>query len=314
MNSLPIVQASARDVDELFRCDHLGKTLALKHCVRRQLERKQSKHPRTMKLVATEEPTNGHCATGCDQGRQNRAALASAGVILGTCVRCGAGLVGADACPDCAEVDGVREVRPAPVRRTPQSTVLWSGAVPDVPICAPGVKPAPAAGLPPPPKSKAVFAIPTGPRPEPIVDDPEDLEVDDLEEADAAKDSAATAAQNPAPVAPVNHEPPAEPAQETTMEEKSCSRCQKTLRPDNTSGLCGDRAACRARTDAAAPRRKAPAEKARRPAPARPLEGKTVRELVGFRAAHLEAIAQVDAELKLRQEELAVALGEGKAA
>ncbi len=49
----------------------------------------------------------------------------------------------------------------------------------------------------------------------------------------------------PALAAPVRAAPaPATPAEERPMAEKTCSKCKKGLRADNTSGVCGDRNAC----------------------------------------------------------------------
>jgi hypothetical protein len=103
------MDTSARPADDrldaLFRCEHIGKSLAVRHCLRRQNERKQTKHPKTMKLFAG-EPEHGYCATACAQGRAVRAEHAD--VPAGHCERCGTAYVGADAaaapCGECVRV------------------------------------------------------------------------------------------------------------------------------------------------------------------------------------------------------------------
>lgn len=92
------------------------------------------------------------------------------------------------------------------------------------------------------------------------------------------------------------------------MAEKKCTECGKKLRDDNTSGVCGDRTACRARaagdgkaspaaaaSPARAPR-KVPAAKKPKGREELALELYELDELVALRAA-------VTAELRKRKEQ-----------
>jgi hypothetical protein len=91
---------------------------------------------------------------------------------------------------------------------------------------------------------------------------------------------------------------------ETTM---ACSDCgSKTIHRAN----CPKKVAAQKSAPRTAGAKAVPEKRRAAGAVRRELEGKTVRELVGFRAAHLQAVAEVDAELKMRQDELAAALGE----
>jgi hypothetical protein len=211
MTSLPVVQTSARDVDELFRCEHLAKQLALKHCLRRQHERKRVTHPRTMKSQAG-EPVNGYCATACAQGRTIRAELGH--VPAGHCDRCGTARVGERAaaapCETCEALGQERSKAPArgflPPARVQESRVIWTDAVPDVPI-------APPPGSVPPPSRPNFTAAGAELAPGTIRKRPHE----------GASAAPAAPPEPPAHVAPANPEPPAPPAEETTM---ACPTCK----------------------------------------------------------------------------------------
>jgi hypothetical protein len=106
-------------------------------------------------------PAHPGCA-GCELGRQVRAEVEAAGVILEVCERHGAAIMG-EACDVC-EAEGIAKGKPCPgcggierhapsgcarkwrrsvgervpaTYRGPVSTVIWSSEVPDVPIAAP---------------------------------------------------------------------------------------------------------------------------------------------------------------------------------
>jgi hypothetical protein len=170
------VPAAPADPDDLFLCEHLVKTLARKHCVRRQLERKQTKHPRTMKIVAG-APANGHCATGCAQGRAVKASLAH--VPSGSCEHCGTAYVGAAAatapCEECSAARmEARDAPPAtgflPPQIVPVTTRVWNGEAPDVAIGAPPSAKPPA----PAPAARELAPEPTQPPTHPAPVDTEE--------------------------------------------------------------------------------------------------------------------------------------------
>lgn len=245
--------AGEERLDELFRCEHFEKTLAYKHCLRRQLERRQVKHPRTMKLQAG-EPMNGYCTTACAQGREIRSRFS--GVPLENCGRCGAAQVGAEAaarpCEACEAARVEDKHAPArgflPPKRAPESTVIWGKDAPDAPIGPPpatsphsGFRPTPAAPFT---MTDPELAAKAARRAREAAAAPPHLE--------AEKRAEAPATHAPAPdAAPANPEvAPAQPAEEEAMA-KTCSKCGKGLRADNTSGACGNRRACAERAGGA---------------------------------------------------------------
>lgn len=112
--------------DELFRCPHVERDLARKHCLRRQGEKRR----------AGEEwlPVHQACV-GCPVGATNRALLA--GVAVTSCSACGAALVGGEECVTCREKRELHVVKPRGPDRPPPQARIWTPEVPDVPLGAP---------------------------------------------------------------------------------------------------------------------------------------------------------------------------------
>lgn len=255
-------------LDGHFWCAHFEREILGRHCLRRQLERKQTKHPKTMKLVAT-EPANGYCATTCAQGRGIRALFAV--VPKGACDRCGTAYVGAAAaaapCGECeaARVEAGKEPPRGflpPPAGPPEQSRIWNGEAPDTPLG------------PPPATSKHSGVRPA--QPATFGTDPERAAAAGRRAREAAaaprieveKRAEAPVTHPPAPRASVNPEgAPARPAEEETMAEKTCSECGKALRGDNTRGHCGDRRACAARAGGKGGAKPAPPPRATKPRP-----------------------------------------------
>jgi hypothetical protein len=105
-------------LDELLRCQYFAKNLAVRACLRRQVERQESTKP-----GVEGPPVKAYCASGrCELGNRIRAGHPGAHA----CPTCGTGLVGVDACPTCAAraADaGVPRVLPA---KPALSTRIWA--------------------------------------------------------------------------------------------------------------------------------------------------------------------------------------------
>lgn len=290
------------DLDTLFRCPATAKTIAVKHCLRRQGEKRLGL------------PVYGACQR-CELGRANRAA---AHVLVLTCKACGAGLIGDVACATCAE--RALETQSGPARgflepgRTEVSERIWSKDAPDAPF-----------GPPPtqiPERTHPNYSL-TGPLPRRARDEAEEeLEADELDARDAASNEVekpATPAEppaearnnprnNPSPIsrpgALTPPPPPAHPAPAITEED------EMQRKPKACCGSKGPR--CLSGCTAKKPAPPAPAKiAAARPArmPAKP--GDVLGELEALRerarerreAIDREAQTHMDAITALREED-----------
>jgi hypothetical protein len=140
---------SPESLQVLFRCERFVSQfphgMTVRACLRRQYEKRVLRDSRGKVVDATLE--RPFCALECGMGARHTADARAAGVDLGTCGTCGAGLIG-ESCTTCEEAVAAREVRRAPSPRRPEVSVrLWTGEVPDVPIAPlpaarPGLAPA----------------------------------------------------------------------------------------------------------------------------------------------------------------------------
>lgn len=279
------MNTSARDLlQSLVPCERyrgrFSTGLPVSGCLRRQLERLPG-----AKRGTVGPPKFPACAV-CLQGTEVAARAAEAGITRGTCPTCGAALIGDAACEVCMDTKApARGFLPVGVEKSER---IWSGEVPDVPIGRPP------AALTPGEEAAAATARrvrEAAPRVAPArVEPPSRHDV-------AISGSKA-------------HHEPARPAEEEAMAGKTCSKCGKDLRADNTAGICGDQTGCRARVAAKAGKPALP------PRPARAVE--RPRKLVGA-AKHVglenmtvpELLALVDqakAELRRRRDEAAANL------
>lgn len=142
------------DLDALFFCEHNHRQLAVRHCLRRQVERLEiTVHkpggrevsaetgserrfgPSTERSVGTR--AYEHCATTCDQGREIRRL---ADVPVRACEACGSGLVGPAAevpCALCESRQAHDEGRAMSSFAPVPSTRIWTKEVPDPPLIPP---------------------------------------------------------------------------------------------------------------------------------------------------------------------------------
>ncbi len=242
---------SARSADDrldtLFRCEHFGKQLAVRHCLRRQNERKQTKHPKTMKLVAG-EPEHGFCATACAQGRAIRAELAD--VPAGHCERCGTAYVGAAAaatpCEECAFArQEERGAGPAhgflKAAKSDVSTRIWAKDAPDAPIGPPAETARRGVGLSAARVADAAARVREAARhPTRVATPPgaNEKRVDAQEVASHATSPGKPGAKPAQPAPVTTQHQPAMPAEETTMARGGvhppCGECQSTGRHRKT--------------------------------------------------------------------------------
>lgn len=119
------------DLDQLFTCPANAKTIAVKHCLRRQDEKRLGL------------PVYAGCQR-CPVGAGHRQAAVRAGVNVGECAKCGAALV-AGKCEACAE-----RTRPVlPPSGPPSQDHVWGRDRADPPLGPPPSAPAsaPAVGL-----------------------------------------------------------------------------------------------------------------------------------------------------------------------
>lgn len=264
----------AEQLAALFRCErylHLFPTgMPLRACLRRQLERQLALDGKRRPLPIEDWPAaKPYCAEECLLGRGNLAAARAAGVPAETCLKCGAAQVGSGSaapCQGCPENEKQVPRGHLPPPGPGLSSRIWNGEAPDVPIGPP---------------SGAQAASPKERRR--AAEEPEEQ----LEQEDD------------------HQEEPAEPAEEgdDMAKEKSCSRCGKKLRSDNTRGVCGQRCkpAAKAKDPAAGPakapvREVAPARRPTRPPAPKPaalldlmdraeLAGASTRDLLALREA-----------------------------
>lgn len=238
--------------DTLFRCEYFAKHFTFAACRRRQGARNPDVVDDHGELLACGLPIYRWCASGrCAQGREVAAALEAAGIA-----------------------------RPAPERlEEPQvSKRIWSGEVPDVPIGPPpatskysGYRSLRPAGFQTMPREQALADQRTreaaarkegaGASPAPTPAEPPDQPALSAQPHGTTTSDVVQASAHAAPA-------PASPAKEATMAEKTCSKCGKELRADNSTGACGDRKACAARagkapTNGAAKQRAASPERSR---------------------------------------------------
>lgn len=235
---------SSMPMDTLFHCDHFGREFAFRHCRRRQLERKATIEKKKPTAGA---PVHEFCASGvCVRGLQVAAALEAADVPSASCPRCGTAFVGPEAdrpCPDCSAARA-REREPMV-----QSTRIWTGEAPDLPIGGPPASANPPRkpitfGPPPsrrasPPRELAPAAATE--RAEPAEPQARELAPNEKRMARSGEEASHVMSPGkpgapPTPIAaPVNPEvAPARPAVEETMARggahEPCRECGSTTR------------------------------------------------------------------------------------
>jgi hypothetical protein len=316
-------------LSRLFACDRYVRLfpqgMPVRACLRRQLERRKRADGKGWEAV------HPFCAGECALGKEQLAALPSG--IAWTCTACGAAVIAAPACEVCLEKRSLKEVQPRSAAKAPPQDRLWKqGAVPNTPIAPPPAT-SPFSGYRLPPAmpgstTDAELAAKAARR------NREQAAAPRVEQTVQAATAGRTPCDqpgespgaSPAPIASANPEPPAAsaPAEETAMSEKRCSRCKKELRVDNTSGVCGDRAACARRASNGKPPPLPPAPPkakvrilprvrvaARAASAAGAYEAKPLAELLDLKrkvdAAIERKIAAREAAIKAEQEELRAA-------
>jgi hypothetical protein len=250
------VQTSAQEfLATLVQCErHVAlfpSGMPVRACLRRQAERQ-----RGAKAGTLGPPPKPFCAGQCAQGREIATLAASVGVQAAACPTCGAALIGGVACEVCMDTKApAKGFLPAGVEKSER---IWTETLPDVPFSPPS----PGAGfgaarslcviagcgvrLKKPHSTGVCSTCRANGERAPWASAP-------AERAEKAAERVRAAAPTVAPAAVVQvNQEPARPAREEAMAGKTCSKCGKDLRADNTAGICGDQTGCRARVAAKA--------------------------------------------------------------
>lgn len=287
------------ELGDLFRCERYVSDfpagMSFRACLRRQLERQGS-----VRKGELGPPRRPFCAAECSIGRERRWAAEEAGVALSACAACGAALVGSTTCSACearAQEDSKGPARGfLPERPDGISRVIWGPNAPDAP-------------LGPPPSQQARPPAPnwtlTGP-------------VSPKTAARRSRELGETEQPSPAPSAPADPGVPAAPAMETPMAcsecgSRACHKATCSRRPGGAKAAKGEKTKAPAKpvTKAVASRLGAAGGARPHATAVRPLEGKTVRQLLDLRAEALAQAEAIDLEIRARREELDAALEQG---
>jgi ribosomal protein L37AE/L43A len=111
-------------LDDTFVCQRLGKCLAHKHCLRRQVDLQEATELKTGKKIPG-PPVHSFCASGrCDVGWEIRAQHAD--VRVESCKACGHALVGPEPCPRCAAREVGKQVPHVLPEKGPMSERIWT--------------------------------------------------------------------------------------------------------------------------------------------------------------------------------------------